>query len=126
MPVEISNAHCEYATAHTVAAAVRQAGATEVIASGGGTLNPTLMAMLAEQLREIPVLTSDELGVPSAAKEAYAFAVLGFCTAHGLPGTVASCTGARHASVLGSLTPGRRGLPVPGTAVAPAALRIET
>jgi anhydro-N-acetylmuramic acid kinase len=98
-------------TACTVADAARTAGATEVIASGGGTVNPTLMAMLREMLAEVPLLTSDELGVPSAAKEAYAFAVLGFCTAHGLPGTIASCTGARHSSVLGSLTPGRNGLP---------------
>lgn len=98
-------------TAHTVADAVRDAGATEVIASGGGTMNPTLMGMLRDKLAGLPVLTSDELGVPSEAKEAYAFAVLGFCSAHGLPGTIASCTGARHASVLGSLTPGRSGLP---------------
>jgi len=106
-------------TACTVADATRDAGATEVIASGGGTLNPTLMAMLRQHLAGVTVLTSDELGLPAAAKEAYAFAVLGFCTVHGLPGTIASCTGARHPSVLGSLTPGRSGLPrcQPHTAV---------
>jgi anhydro-N-acetylmuramic acid kinase len=114
-------------TACTVADAARSAGATEVIASGGGTMNLTLMAMLREKLGEVSLLTSDELGLPSAAKEAYAFAILGFCTAHGLPGTIASCTGARHPSVLGSLTPGRMGLPRdrPLTAV-PRRLRIET
>ena len=71
-------------------------------------------------------MTSDELGVPSAAKEAYAFAVLGFLTAHGLPGTIPSCTGARHSSVLGTLTPGRDGLPrcQPGT-VPPTRLHIS-
>ncbi len=114
-------------TARTVADAVRAAGATEVIVSGGGTANPTLMAMLREELTEAKVLTSDELGLPSAAKEAYAFAVLGFCTAHGLPGTIASCTGARHATVLGSLTPGRAGLPRTSAATAvPTTLRIES
>ncbi|HEX3308390.1 MAG TPA: anhydro-N-acetylmuramic acid kinase [Streptosporangiaceae bacterium] len=114
-------------TARTVADAVRKAGATEVIASGGGTMNRTLMAMLGEQLAGVRVLTSDELGLPSAAKEAYAFAVLGFLTAHGLPGTIASCTGARHASVLGSLTPGRDGLPQDrGPTTVPTMLRIET
>ena len=123
-------------TAHTVADAARSAGATEVIASGGGTLNPTLMAMLRQKLAGVTLLTSDELGLPSAAKEAYVFAVLGFCTAHGIPATIASCTGARHSSVLGSLTPGRFGLPQescrsdsrqdrPPT-VAPTTLRIET
>jgi len=98
-------------TARTVADAVRQYGGTEVIASGGGIRNPVLMHVLASELG-IPVRTTDELGLPSAAKEAYAFAVLGFLTVHGLGGTVPSCTGAAHASVLGSVTPGRGGLPV--------------
>ncbi|WP_405542228.1 anhydro-N-acetylmuramic acid kinase [Streptomyces phaeochromogenes] len=98
-------------TARTVADAVRSVGATEVIASGGGTRNPVLMAMLAEELPGVPLHTSDELGLPAAAKEAYAFAVLGFLTLHGLAGTDPRSTGARHPSVLGSVTPGRDGLP---------------
>ncbi|WP_419667939.1 anhydro-N-acetylmuramic acid kinase [Streptomyces sp. 2-1] len=98
-------------TARTVADAVRSVRATEVIASGGGTRNPVLMAMLAEELPGAPVHTSDALGLPSAAKEAYAFAVLGFLTLHGLAGTDPRSTGARHPSVLGSVTPGRDGLP---------------
>lgn len=97
-------------TARTVAHAVRQVGAGEVIASGGGTANPTLMARLVEACAPATVVTSDELGLPSGSKEAYAFAVLGFLSVHGLPGTVPSCTGARHASVLGSITPGLRSL----------------
>ncbi|MFC8663614.1 anhydro-N-acetylmuramic acid kinase [Streptomyces sp. NPDC057199] len=98
-------------TARTVADAVRSVCATEVIASGGGTRNPVLMAMLAEELPGVPLHTSDALGLPSAAKEAYAFAVLGFLTLHGLAGTDPRSTGARHPSVLGSVTPGRDGLP---------------
>ncbi|GAA0576966.1 anhydro-N-acetylmuramic acid kinase [Kribbella sandramycini] len=98
-------------TARTVADAVRQYGGTEVIASGGGTRNPALLRMLAAELGPVPVRSTDELGVPSAAKEAYAFAVLGFLTVHGLSGTVPSCTGARHSSVLGSITPGLAGVP---------------
>ncbi|MDX3003932.1 anhydro-N-acetylmuramic acid kinase [Kribbella solani] len=97
-------------TARTVADAVRRYGGTEVVASGGGIQNPALMQLLADEL-DIPVLTTDELGLPSAAKEAYAFAVLGFLTLHGLGGTVPSCTGAGHSSVLGSITPGAAGLP---------------
>ncbi|MFG2497587.1 anhydro-N-acetylmuramic acid kinase [Streptomyces sp. NPDC048441] len=101
-------------TARTVADAVRSADASEVIASGGGTRNPTLMAFLRAELGSgVPMRTSDELGLPSAAKEAYAFAVLGFLTAHGLPGTVPESTGARHPSVLGSITPGQGGLLLP-------------
>ncbi|MFV0132480.1 anhydro-N-acetylmuramic acid kinase [Streptomyces sp. HMX87] len=113
LPAEDVVATVTRLTARTVADAVRSANATEVIASGGGTRNPTLMAMLRTALDGIPLRTSDDLGLPAAAKEACAFAVLGFLTAHGLAGTVPSCTGARRPSVLGSITPGRRGLRLP-------------
>ena len=59
---------------------------TEVIASGGGVRNPTLMAALREELAPVALLTSDALGLPAQAKEAYAFAVLGFLTHHGIAG----------------------------------------
>ncbi|MGV9883899.1 anhydro-N-acetylmuramic acid kinase [Streptomyces sp. NPDC003006] len=116
LPTEDVVATLTRLTARTVADAVRSVKASEVIASGGGTRNPALMGSLRAELGGgIPVRTSDELGMPSAAKEAYAFAVLGFLTLHGLPGTVPTSTGARHASVLGSITPGRRGMPWPET-----------
>ncbi|MFG2750990.1 anhydro-N-acetylmuramic acid kinase [Streptomyces xanthophaeus] len=101
-------------TARTVADALRPLAVTEVIASGGGTRNPVLMAMLREELGAgTRMLTSDALGLPTAAKEAYAFAVLGFLTLHGLPGNVPACTGARGPRVLGSLTPGHHPLRLP-------------
>ncbi|MER6161822.1 anhydro-N-acetylmuramic acid kinase [Streptomyces sp. NPDC001868] len=106
-------------TARTVADASRAVRATEVIAAGGGTRNPTLMRMLGAELADVPLRMSDEWGLPADAKEAYAFAVLGFLTVHDLPGTDPSSTGARHASVLGSVTPGRRGLPRPGRDAGP-------
>ncbi|MET4658302.1 anhydro-N-acetylmuramic acid kinase [Streptomyces sp. PvP037] len=124
LPVEDVVATVTHLTARTVADAVRAAGATEVIASGGGTRNPTLMSMLRTALHGIPLRTSDDLGLPSAAKEAYAFAVLGYLTAHGLAGTVPACTGARRPSVLGSITPGGGGLRLPEpAATAPVRLR---
>lgn len=113
LPAEDVVATLTMLTARTVADAVRAVGATEVIASGGGTCNPVLMRMLGQRLPGVALRTSDELGLPSAAKEAYAFAVLGFLTAHGLPGTDPAATGARHARVLGSITPGRDGLRLP-------------
>ncbi|MGW4751169.1 anhydro-N-acetylmuramic acid kinase [Streptomyces chartreusis] len=113
LPAEDVVATLTMLTARTVADAVSTLGATEVIASGGGTRNPVLMRMLGQRLPGVTLRTSDELGLASAAKEAYAFAVLGFLTAHGLPGTVPSATGARHARVLGSITPGRDGLRLP-------------
>ncbi|MEW1638427.1 anhydro-N-acetylmuramic acid kinase [Streptomyces sp. NPDC093801] len=101
-------------TARTVADALRPLRPTEVIASGGGTRNPVLMRMLREELPPgTALLGSEALGLPAAAKEAYAFAVLGFLTLHGLPGNDPACTGARGPRVLGSLTPGRRPLRLP-------------
>ncbi|GAA2534068.1 MULTISPECIES: anhydro-N-acetylmuramic acid kinase [Streptomyces] len=124
LPAEDVIATVTRLTARTVADAVRSVGASEVVASGGGTRNPTLMAMLRTALHDIPLRTSDALGLPSAAKESYAFAVLGFLTAHGLAGTVPACTGARRPSILGSLTPGHRGLRLPEpAAVSPVRLR---
>ncbi|WCE00820.1 anhydro-N-acetylmuramic acid kinase [Streptomyces sp. HUAS 31] len=117
LPAEDVVATLTMLTARTVADAVSTLGATEVVASGGGTRNPVLMRMLGQRLPGVALRTSDELGLASAAKEAYAFAVLGFLTAHGLPGAVPSATGARHARVLGSITPGRGGLRLPPPAV---------
>jgi anhydro-N-acetylmuramic acid kinase len=67
--------------------------------------------------RRLRVTTSDALGLPAQDKEAYAFALLGFLTFHGRAGTLASATGARHASILGSITPA-------GGGPAPTRLRI--
>jgi anhydro-N-acetylmuramic acid kinase len=112
-------------TAVTVADACRAHGVTELVISGGGARNPVMTAMIGEELPGVRLLSSDDLGVPSTAKEALAFAVLGFLTAHGLPGVVPSCTGARHASVLGSITPGRGPLRLPAVAAEqPRTLRV--
>ena len=79
---------------------------SEVVASGGGTSNPTLMAFLAHELSTsgLALRTSDEFGIPSAAKEAVAFAVLAFETWNRRPSNVPSATGARRAVVLGKLS----------------------
>ncbi|MER7586181.1 anhydro-N-acetylmuramic acid kinase [Micromonospora sp. NPDC127501] len=100
-------------TAVTVAGACRDHGVTRLVVSGGGAHNPTLMRMIAEELPDVQLSSSDDLGIASDAKEALAFALLGYLTVHGLPGTLPSGTGARHASVLGSITPGRQPLRLP-------------
>ncbi|MQY39839.1 Anhydro-N-acetylmuramic acid kinase [Streptomyces sp. RB17] len=100
-------------TAVTVADACRAHGVTGLVVSGGGIRNPVLMRMLAEELPGVPLRPSDALGLPSDAKEALAFAVLGFLTVHGLPGTLPSGTGARRATLLGSITPGLTPLRLP-------------
>ncbi|MFJ4950490.1 anhydro-N-acetylmuramic acid kinase [Streptomyces sp. NPDC088760] len=106
-------------TAVTVADACRAHGVTQLVASGGGTRNPVLMRMITEELPGVPVRPSDDLGLPSDAKEALAFAVLGFLTVHGLPGTHPSATGASRATLLGSITPGLAPLRLPEPVVQP-------
>ncbi len=75
----------------------------EIIVSGGGTSNRTLMGML--RRGGAAVKTIDELGIPSAAKEAMAFALLGAATLDGVAGNVPAATGARRRVVLGAITP---------------------
>ncbi|HEY8371519.1 MAG TPA: anhydro-N-acetylmuramic acid kinase [Pseudonocardiaceae bacterium] len=113
-------------TAVTVADACRAHGADLVVASGGGVRNPALMAALARRLGDIELATSDDLGVPVDAKEAYLTALLGFLTWHGLASNVPEATGARGPRVLGSITPGRSPLRLPPPATTtPARLRVR-
>ncbi|MGN9776626.1 anhydro-N-acetylmuramic acid kinase [Micromonospora sp. H33] len=106
VPVEDLLATLTVLTAATVAAECARHRVTEVVAAGGGVRNPTLMFRLAELAAgRWRLRTTDELGVPAQAKEAYAFALLGWLSWHGLPGALPSVTGATRAAVLGSWTP---------------------
>jgi anhydro-N-acetylmuramic acid kinase len=96
-------------TARTIALAYRgfmPVMPDEVIVSGGGAYNQTLMRMLADEIAPSQVHGIDLYGLPSDAKEAVAFAVLAYETWHNRPGNLPSATGARKAVVLGSITPG--------------------
>ena len=79
----------------------------EAIVGGGGARNPVLLAMLRAALPGTKVTTTDAFGLSADAKEAVAFAVLGYATIHGWPSNVPSATGAARPVVLGSITPGR-------------------
>ncbi|NUR28780.1 MAG: anhydro-N-acetylmuramic acid kinase [Catenulispora sp.] len=92
-------------TATTVIEAVRAHDIATLAVSGGGTDNPELMKRITKRLPGVEVLRSDAYKVPSDAKEAIAFALIGWFTAHGLPGTIPTCTGARGGRVLGRVTP---------------------
>ena len=76
----------------------------QLIVTGGGAQNPTLMALLARELPELEVMRAADVGVNGDALEAIAFAVLGYEMLHGRPGNLPSVTGARAPAVLGKLT----------------------
>ncbi len=102
---------CEL-TARTVAHAVRDYGVSELFASGGGTRNPVLMKAIERNVAnaEVAISLIDDFGIPEAAKEATLFALIGFLSVQGIESSIASCTGAQHAVVLGSIIPGRQGI----------------
>ena len=78
----------------------------EMIVSGGGAKNPTLMAMLRAEIAPLGIglRFSDEFGLPAEAKEAVAFALLAHETWHRRPSNVPSATGAKRAAILGKIS----------------------
>lgn len=77
----------------------------EIVISGGGARNATLVAMLAEQMSAMGIVVrfSDEFGLPSEAKEAVAFAVMAYETWNRRASNVPSATGAARSAVLGKI-----------------------
>jgi anhydro-N-acetylmuramic acid kinase len=84
------------------------AGAHQVVGAGGGMRNPTLRRALAQALAPRTLVSFDDLFFDGDAKEAVAFALLGWLTLRGRPGNVPGATGATGARVLGVVTPGTR------------------
>lgn len=92
--------------AESVAAGIRRwvrEPVAEVLVSGGGAHNGTLMAALGTALAPVPVRSLAEVGLDPDAKEAVAFAVLANETIFGRPGNVPGATGATGPRVLGKL-----------------------
>lgn len=77
----------------------------EFCVAGGGAKNSALMEMLRGKLSQtgVRLRRSDELGLPSQAKEGVAFALLAWLTWNGSPGNVPSATGANRPVVLGKV-----------------------
>ncbi|MGG4032091.1 anhydro-N-acetylmuramic acid kinase [Paenibacillus cisolokensis] len=95
-------------TAHSIADACRRfamphSRIDELIVSGGGAHNRTLMAMLAALLPEQAVLQAGAFGVPEDAKEAVIFALLGHAFLLGNCNNVPAATGASAPTVMGKL-----------------------
>lgn len=77
----------------------------EVILSGGGAHNATLINWLQHYLPEAAILTQADIGHSNDAKEAVAFAILGNETLHGLPSNAPNATGAKRPVILGKIIP---------------------
>src|SRR5712671_679680 len=77
----------------------------EVLLSGGGAKNPVLFAAIEKAAAPIKVRHFDDVYFDGEAKEAVAFALLGYLHVTKRPGNVPSATGARGARVLGKRTP---------------------
>jgi anhydro-N-acetylmuramic acid kinase len=100
-------------TARSIGTAVKQfvtSGSSnsyrEMILSGGGARNATLVSMLTRTLAPIGIRLrfSDDFGVPSEAKEAVAFAVLAYETWNRRPSNIPAATGAKRAAILGKIS----------------------
>nr|WP_315182895.1 anhydro-N-acetylmuramic acid kinase [uncultured Albidiferax sp.] len=76
-----------------------------LIVCGGGALNGYLMQRLQALLPSVQVQSSAAHGLPPLQVEAAAFAWLARQTVQGLPGNLASVTGARGERVLGAIYP---------------------
>ena len=75
-----------------------------LVVGGGGAHNPVVLEGIARRLPQTEVMTQEDLGFSSDAKEAVAFAILGNQTLHGRPSNVPTATGAAGPAVLGNIT----------------------
>src|SRR5271155_5852772 len=96
-------------TARSIADACRRfilsrGAVDQLIVTGGGAKNRTLMRMIKSELPNVEVVTAAEIGLDGDAVEAVAFAILGHEMLRGRPGNIPSVTGARAPAILGKLT----------------------
>ena len=80
--------------------------ATELVVGGGGSYNATLLGFLRERFAPygVKVLTQEDLGWSSDAKEAVAFAILADCCVREKPNVLPGVTGADRAAVMGKIS----------------------
>ena len=94
-------------TTSSVAAALKpylSKGPWDLIVSGGGVHNATIMAQLAALIPEVTIAVASDYGIDSDAKEAIAFALLAYETWHRRAGNLPGATGTRRPVVLGKLS----------------------
>lgn len=95
-------------TARTIAGGIRNFAAGElpvheIVVSGGGARNNTLLHFLRDEFPNADVCSSDTHGISSDAKEAFCFAILAHATLQGVTNNVPSVTGARHSVIGGAI-----------------------
>ena len=76
----------------------------QLVISGGGARNPLILGQLSAALPHVEILPSSRLGIPEAAKEAFAFALLAYESFHRRPANLPSATGARGPAILGKIS----------------------
>jgi anhydro-N-acetylmuramic acid kinase len=77
----------------------------DLIASGGGAENPALIDAITAVLPAVAVRRFTDVFFDGEAKEAVAFALLGYLHLSGEPGNLPTVTGARGPRILGQFTP---------------------
>ena len=105
-PADLMNTVTQF-TAETIAYGLRRFSPQlpqRLIVGGGGSLNRCLMEQLRQVLPECRVMTNEDLGLNSSAKEAVAFAVLANETIFASCNNAPSATGARHPVVMGKIS----------------------
>lgn len=98
-----------YFTASSITNAYRQfifprQQVDEVILSGGGSRNQTLLKMLRRELSNIPVYVQEDIGFDGDAKEAVAFAILANEVISGHTNNLPTVTGARQPVIMGKIS----------------------
>lgn len=92
------------AVAKAVADFVPPSARKELVVSGGGCYNQTLLKFLRELLPHIKVTTTLDYGIDPQAKEAAAFALFGWLTLKRKINHCAAATGASKNTILGKIT----------------------
>jgi anhydro-N-acetylmuramic acid kinase len=108
VPIEDLIATATALTAESIARAYRdfvspRGPIDEVIVGGGGAQNPTLMRMLRARMNGARLLSHEDLGIDSNAKEAIALAIIANDAVAGLNTNIPGATGGRP-TVLGKIS----------------------
>ena len=93
-------------TVHSVARAIQTwiGPVEDLVVSGGGAFNETLLGGLRQEFPEVPVRRVEEVAWTAEGKEAIAFAVLALLHLDRVPGNLPGVTGASRPVVLGRST----------------------